>query len=164
MIGLHIVHHDGGTTMSTDTIEREVAIQAPADRVWSLITEAEHLGTWFGDAGAEIDLRPGGALEVRWEEHTLSGVVEAVEPTSRFAFRWRQVETGPGVDLGVGNSTLVEFSLATEGETTRVRVVESGFESLDLPAPDRKGLFDGHTEGWQNELGDLTTHAAGVAA
>ncbi|MCW2748125.1 MAG: hypothetical protein JWP10_1267, partial [Nocardioidaceae bacterium] len=34
--------------MSTETIEREISIEAPVDRVWSLITEAEHLGTWFG--------------------------------------------------------------------------------------------------------------------
>ena len=150
--------------MSTDTIEREVAIEAPVERVWSLITQAEHLGTWFGEAGADIDLRPGGALEVRWEGHVLTGVVQTVQPTSLFAFRWRQVETGTDVELAAGNSTLVEFSLTSEGESTRVRVVESGFESLDLPVEDQKGLHDGHTEGWRNELGELAGYAPGVAA
>ena len=33
-----------------------------------LIASAEHLGRWFGDAGAELDLRPGGALSLRWTE------------------------------------------------------------------------------------------------
>ena len=55
--------------MSTDQIEREVTIEAPVERVWALITEPEHVGTWFGDAGAEIDLRPGGDIEFRWHEH-----------------------------------------------------------------------------------------------
>ena len=89
--------------MNANTIEREITIEAPVDRVWSLITEAEHLGTWFGDAGANIDLRPGGALEVRWEDHTLTGVVTAVEPKSRFTFRWRQFDTAIGVELSEGN-------------------------------------------------------------
>ena len=47
--------------MVPDQIERETVIAAPVERVWALLTEAEHLGRWFGDAGAEIDLRPGGA-------------------------------------------------------------------------------------------------------
>ena len=40
--------------MVPDKIERETFIAAPVERVWALITEAEHLGRWFGDAGAEI--------------------------------------------------------------------------------------------------------------
>jgi uncharacterized protein YndB with AHSA1/START domain len=40
-----------------DRIEREIAIAAPIERVWELVTEPEHVGRWFGDAGAEIDLR-----------------------------------------------------------------------------------------------------------
>ena len=62
-----------------DTIEREVQIDAPVEHVWALLTQAEHLGTWFGDAGAEIDLRPGGMLSLSWEEHgTAHGRVERV--------------------------------------------------------------------------------------
>ena len=55
--------------MITDKIEREVTIAAPIERVWSILTEAEHIGGWFADAGAEIDLRPGGALVMHWAEH-----------------------------------------------------------------------------------------------
>ncbi len=55
--------------MRADRIERDILINAPMARVWALITQAEHLGTWFGDAGAEIDLREGGELELRWEKH-----------------------------------------------------------------------------------------------
>ena len=150
--------------MNTNIIEREIAIQAPVDRVWSLITEAEHLGTWFGDAGADIDLRPGGALEVRWEDHSLAGVVEAVEPMSRFTFRWRQFDTPAGVKLSEANSTLVEFSLESDGKATRVRVVESGFEYLTISGEKQKSVFEAHTQGWSRELDDLAAHAAGLAA
>lgn len=150
--------------MNTDIIEREVLIEAPAGRVWSLITEAEHLGTWFGDAGADVDLRPGGAIEVRWDGHGLDGVVQDVEPTSLFSFRWRQLDVPAGTALGAGNSTLVEFRLEPTGEATRVRVVESGFDALDLPEQDRRGLHAGHTEGWKREIAELGTHATPAVA
>jgi uncharacterized protein YndB with AHSA1/START domain len=150
--------------MSNDTIEREVAIEAPVDRVWSLITEAEHLGAWFGDAGADIDLRPGGAMEVRWEGHTITGVVQTVDPTSTFAFRWQQLEPSDGATLSEGNSTLVEFSLTGDEQSTLLRVVESGFASLDLPETDRTSMFESHTGGWEREIdGDLVAHASRVA-
>ena len=44
--------------MVADRIEREITIAAPIERVWSILTEAEHIHGWFADA--EIDLRPGG--------------------------------------------------------------------------------------------------------
>lgn len=150
--------------MSIDTIEREVAIEAPVDRVWSLITEAEHLGTWFGDAGADIDLRPGGALEIRWNGQTLIGTVDAVEPTSRFAFRWHQLDTPAGAELTDQNSTLVEFSLKEDGDTTHVRLVESGFGKLALPTNEQAEMHADHSGGWPMELAELKDHAAGVAA
>ena len=30
----------------SDTIEREITIAAPIERVWDLITQPEHVGTW----------------------------------------------------------------------------------------------------------------------
>ena len=85
--------------MSLDRIEREVAIAAPVDVVWSAITEAEHVGSWFGDS-VEVDLRPGGQLLLTWKEYgTFRGRVETVEPPHRFAFRWARpadVDPRPG--------------------------------------------------------------------
>ena len=40
-------------------IERDTD-RRPVERVWALITEAEHLGRWFGDAGRGDRPRPGG--------------------------------------------------------------------------------------------------------
>lgn len=149
--------------MSTDVIEREVSITAPIERVWSLVTKAEHLGTWFGEAGANVDLRPGGRIEVRWDGHGLDGVVAAVEPTSRFAFWWRQVDVADGIELGTGNSTLVEFTLSADDGGTVVRLVESGFDALELPVGDRADMHAAHTGGWEREIGELATYASGVA-
>ena len=151
--------------MPTDTIERELTIHASVDRVWELITTAEHLGTWFGDAGAEIDLRPGGTLTLRWVKHgEHRAVVETVEAPSRFAFRWAASGIGDGSELVPGRSTRVEFTLAADGDATRLRMVESGFAALDAPEEARVKAFEGNTRGWSVELGHLADHAAGVRA
>ncbi len=55
--------------MVPDRIERDVVIQAPVERVWAVLTQAQHVATWFAFAGAEVDLRPGGSIVMRWEEH-----------------------------------------------------------------------------------------------
>jgi uncharacterized protein YndB with AHSA1/START domain len=145
-----------------DRIEREVVIEAPIERVWALITEPQHVGTWFADAGAEIDLRPGGEMVLRWEEHgTYHARVEQVEPPRVFAYRGA-IE--PDTELGPGNSTRVEYTLAAEGDATRVRVVESGFSGLDTPEDERRKFFEGNVEGWRIKLGDLVEYAGRVTA
>src|SRR4051812_38206013 len=150
--------------MVPDRIESETVIHAPAERVWALITEAEHVGRWFGDAGAEIDLRPGGALSLTWREHgTVHGRVEAVEPPHRFAWRWL-AEMGSQAEPTPANSTLTEFTLAPEGDGTRVVVVESGFDALEIDAAARAARLAANTKGWGLELADLAAYAGGVAS
>src|SRR3712207_674711 len=146
--------------MVRDRIERETVIDAPAERVWALITEAEHLGRWFGDAGAEIDLRPGGAMVLRWAEHgTTHGVVVAVEPHTRFAYRWAPFADPGGEEPVEGNSTLVEFTLHAEGDATRLRVVETGFASLATTDEQRVRNVDANTGGWEFETGGRRDYA-----
>jgi uncharacterized protein YndB with AHSA1/START domain len=148
-----------------DQIEREVVIDASAERVWELVTEAEHLGRWFGDAGAEVDLRPGGAMALHWTEHgTARGRIEAVEPQRLFAFRWAPFKDPSGLDPTEANSTRVEFTLVAEGDGTRLRVVESGFDMLDCSEEQRSANLEGNTEGWRLELGELQDYTTRVAA
>jgi uncharacterized protein YndB with AHSA1/START domain len=151
--------------MVPDHIERETVINAPVERVWELITQAEHLGRWFGDAGAEIDLRPGGAMALRWTDHgTTRGRVVAVEPHTRFSYRWAPFKDPSGDEPGEGNSTLVEFTLQPEEDGTRLRVVESGFASLATSDAQRRQNLEGNTEGWEFETGELRAYAEKVSA
>ena len=151
--------------MVPDRIERETFINAPIERVWALITEAQHLGRWFGDAGATVDLRPGGEMVLRWEEHGTSHArVVAVEPPTRFSYRWAPFKDPGGEEPVDGNSTLVEFTLAPEGDGTRLRVVESGFASLATSEDQRVRNHASNTGGWQVELDELHDYAARVAA
>lgn len=142
--------------MVTDRIERDIVIAAPPQRVWDVVTQAEHLGSWFADAGAEIDLRPGGALALHWKEHgTAHGRVETVEPPSTFGFRWVFVSSDEPTD---GNSTLVVFTLTPEGGSTRLHVVESGFSKLDMPAEQQAKHVEENTDGWRMELDELRAY------
>ena len=149
----------------SDRIETNVLIDAPRERVWHLITSPEHVGRWFGDAGAEIDLRPGGALVLRWADHgTSRGRVIAAEPHSRFSYRWAPFEDPGGEEPVEGNSTLVEFMLRPEAGGTRLRVVESGFAALATSEEQRAENHAGNTRGWRYELDELRDYATSVAA
>ena len=143
-------------------IERETTIAAPVERVWSLLTDAEHVGTWFCDAGAEIDLRPGGAMVLRWTEHgTTHARVVDVEPHRRFSYRWAAEAESEQIE---GNSTLVEFTLDRIGDGTRLRVVESGFEELAESDEQKRTRVEGNTEGWEIQLGRVRDEAERVTA
>ena len=151
--------------MVPDQIERETVINAPVERVWELITAPEHVGRWFGDAGAEIDLRPGGEMVIRWTDYGTSHArVVAVEPHTLFSYRWAPFKDPGGEQPAEGNSTLVEFTLAPDGDGTRLRVVESGFASLATSEEQRAKNHASNTGGWQVEIDELADYAAKVAA
>lgn len=151
--------------MTTDSIEREVLVEASIERVWATITEPEHIGTWFGDAGAEVDLRPGGTMTVHWAEHgSVEATIVAVDPPTTFSYRWAPFKDPAGKQPTAGNSTLVQFTLDAQGDSTLVRVVESGFAALDCSDELRAENLAGNTEGWELELGDLEQHLRRAAS
>ena len=133
-------------------IEREIVIDAPVEVVWSVVTEPEHISGWFSDS-AELDLRPGGRAVLQWHDFgAVQGRVERVEPPHFFSFRWA---VDPGRDIDEGASTLVEFSLHAAGDSTRLTVVETGFQGLARPEDEKQRYFDSHRRGWERELGEL---------
>jgi uncharacterized protein YndB with AHSA1/START domain len=136
-----------------DRIERTIDITHPPRAVWAAITTAEGLGTWFGNAGASIDLRPGGAARMSWEGG--AGVdmrVERVEEPSVFGFTWR-INGLPDEDP---RRTYVEFTLEPGPAGTRLKVVESGFGQLG--DDEYRKAFDANTQGWLSELGELVDY------
>jgi uncharacterized protein YndB with AHSA1/START domain len=137
-----------------DTIEREIVIAAPLERVYAIVTQPEHMGAWFGDAGAERD---GDTIRMRWAEHGEAELrVVKEEPPHAFAYRW------DANDAGIGD-TLVEFTLTAEGDNTRLKVVESGWTKLNTSAERQSELREGNVGGWKHELGDLERYAQTVA-
>lgn len=143
-----------------ESIERELYVEARPEKVWIALTQPEHFATWYAFGGAEIDLKPGGRLVMRWDEHgEYRGFVEKVEPGRRFAYRYA-VE--PGIDPAPGNSNLVEFTLTPEGEGTRLRVVESGFDRLDVPVEVQAKHAEDSARGWDGGLAALAELAPRV--
>ena len=146
-------------------IERETMISAPVERVWAVLTEGEHVGRWFSDAGAEIDLRPGGEITMRWAEYGVGRArIVDVDPPRRFSYRWAAIREHWGEEPDDRNSTLVEFTLAEETDGTRLKVVESGFDALEGTDEQRRRSHEDNTQGWEQQLGNIRDYVARVAA
>jgi len=135
-----------------DRIERTVEIARPPATVWAALTTAEGLGAWFGNR-ATIDLRPGGAARLEWQEGpTVDLRVERVEEPRVFGFTWHIY----GLPEDDPRRTYVEFTLEPTGAGTRLTVVESGF--AQLPEDAYRTAYEGNTRGWASELGELVVY------
>jgi uncharacterized protein YndB with AHSA1/START domain len=149
--------------MSADRIEREITIAASPERVWQVLTEPAHVGTWFGvGSPAEIDLRPGGLMKIDHGEHgKYSTLIVNVDPPRAFSYRWASAY--PGLVPTEENSTLVEFSLEPADGGTLLKVVESGFEGIDIPADRMESAgFESHSKGWSGVIEKLGAYAEGL--
>ena len=138
-----------------DRIERTVQVAHPPERVWTALTTAEGLGTWFGN-NAAIDLRPGGPARLSWTGGPdLELRVERVEEPRVFALTWQIF----GLPADDPRRTYVEFTLVPVGQGTRLTVVESGF--AQLPDDAHRTAYEGNTSGWASELGELAGYLDG---
>ena len=140
------------TDQIQDTITREIEIRAPRAIVWELVSTPG----WWINHGTIVDNavqeRDGAFIVTNSTHGEFPLLVErSVEP-DEVAFRW-----APWDELAVeSGSTLVEFFLSgpADGPVT-VRVVESGWASVDQ-SPER--VADNYREnesGWESELGAL---------
>jgi uncharacterized protein YndB with AHSA1/START domain len=142
--------------MGQDWIEREIIIDASPERVWHVLTNADHVAGWFGDS-AEIDLQPGGKATFGWAEHgVFRAAIERVEPPAELSYRWANQA---GTEPGEGTSTLVELTLTEIPVGTLLRVVESGFASLHVSPADQARAAEANSKGWADELAQLKDYA-----
>ncbi|WP_406060818.1 SRPBCC domain-containing protein [Streptomyces sp. NBC_01077] len=132
--------------MSEDRIERETLIDAPLERVWTLVAQP---GFWVADEAsvAGTVAKEGESMLARNSVHGDFPVrVEKVEPPTYVAYRWASAFSGQ--ELSEDNTTLVEFTLTEEDGGTRLRVVESGFASLPGSEDLRTQAVRDNTRGW----------------
>jgi uncharacterized protein YndB with AHSA1/START domain len=147
--------------MPADRIEREIDIDAPIEVVWTVITEPEHINGWFTDS-AELDVRPGAEGRFGWEasatnrKMAVNVRVERVDPPHFFSFRW---EYPDGDEPTEANAPLVEFSLEARGDSTRLRLVESGLEKIARSDEEREAYFASHSSGWARIAERLSDYA-----
>ncbi|HLK73454.1 MAG TPA: SRPBCC domain-containing protein [Streptosporangiaceae bacterium] len=135
-----------------DRIERTIELAHSPSQVWTALTTAEGLGTWFGNEAA-IDLRPGGSGRMSWTEGPAVELrVERVEEPTVFGFTWPIF----GLPDDDPRRTYVEFTLEPTGKGTRLTVVESGF--AQLPDDGYGKAYDGNADGWGRELAELADY------
>jgi uncharacterized protein YndB with AHSA1/START domain len=147
--------------MSTDRIEKHARLQSPIERVWDAISDSAKFGTWFGMrvdgpfvegttvSGQIIETQVDPAIAEKQRPYVGAPVtlwIVTVEPLRRLAFRWNPL---PGTDF-TNLTTLVEFTLTADGDTTVLHIVESGFDAL--PREHRDTTRRGNSEGWALQL------------
>ena len=137
--------------MNHYTIERDIEIEAPVEVVWRTITEPELIRTWFSDV-ADVDAKPGavGSLTFRADSddpHVVDITVVEADRPHRFSYRW----VYPHGEIATeANSTLVTFTLVADGaERTRLTVVESGLDRMDMADDEKQRFLEDHRHGWQ---------------
>jgi uncharacterized protein YndB with AHSA1/START domain len=157
----HKLQIEPKSDMPADRIEREIDIDAPIEVVWAVITEPEHITGWFTDS-VELDVRPGGEGRFGWDvEATNRKVavnlrVERLEPPHFFSFRWNYPD---GDEPTETNAPLVEFALEDRGDSTRLRLVESGLDGIARSDDDKETYFAEHTSGWATIVERLRDYA-----
>lgn len=144
----------------TDRIEKTVEIKAPLARVWKALTDHQEFGTWFR-VRLEGPFAPGqvarGHITYPGYEHLrFEAVVRKIEPERYFSFEWHPYAIDPNADYSGEPRTLVEFTLEEAGTSTRLRVVESGFDKL--PVHRRDEAFRMNEGGWSIQVENIRQH------
>jgi uncharacterized protein YndB with AHSA1/START domain len=128
-------------------LEQTRIFDAPAERVFGLLTEPTELTKWWGPHGfstpaVQIDLRVGGSYRFTMqppegEAFHLSGEFLEVQAPSvlRFTFRWDE----PVPD---DRETVVELTLDPLGERTKVTLTQKRFATDERLALHRGGWAD----------------------
>ena len=131
-------------------IDRSIELNAPPDRVWRALTNAEELSAWFQVTiegaiaqGTEVwmtSVHPdhaGQRFRVR--------IAELTRP-NRVVWEWHPGEVDPALDYSREPRTTVTFSLEPSGRGTRLSVSETGFDAITLAR--RAKVYKDNSEGW----------------
>jgi uncharacterized protein YndB with AHSA1/START domain len=150
---------------TTDRIEKEALIRAPLARVWRAISTAREFGDWFGvefDGEFRVQTQIRGRLkpttadsDVARNQKPFEGFpfeffVDRIEPMNFFSFRWHPFAIDPSVDYSKEPMTLVTFTLEEAQGGTKLRIVESGFDSIPLER--RATAFGADSMAWSTAL------------
>jgi uncharacterized protein YndB with AHSA1/START domain len=134
-------------------IDYSIRIEAPAEIVFGMLTEADLLTHWMAHE-AEVTLRPGGAFRWVYEngDVVLGRFVEIDAPRRLvLAYGW-EVPASRGIPPA---STEVEITLEDIDGATQLRLVHRGLPPADVAS---------HRVGWESFLGRLASRLSEAAA
>ncbi|MEV0730710.1 hypothetical protein [Polymorphospora sp. NPDC050346] len=147
-------------TDELDRIERQIGIDAPAARVWTLIAEPG----WYINENRIVEHRieRSGDLDIVHDPvHGAFAIRTVALDEPRYAaFRWLADPDRPDAP-----STLVEFWIEeTSPGSVVLKVAESGFATLPGDERERRTRLEENRQGWVTELGLAKRHLEGLAA
>jgi uncharacterized protein YndB with AHSA1/START domain len=139
---------------ASDTIVKEITIEAPAERIFEALTNPDQRLKWWGAEGQyrgthmESDLRPGGKWMTRGigragQAFSVGGEYREIERPRLLVFTWL-----PDWDANAEES-LVRFDLLERDGVTTVRLTHSGLTSESARA---------HHQGWPQVLAWLQAY------
>lgn len=145
---------------NANRIEKEIVVHAPRAKVWRAITDFREFGKWF-QAEMKDPFVPGafskGRITHPGYEHLMLEVhVERMEPEHLFSWRWHPYAVDPQQDYSNEPTTLVLFELEEIPQGTRIRVTESGFDSIPLAR--RSEAFRMNSQGWAAQIQNVARY------
>jgi len=157
---------NSNTNSDTNSIERNILIQATRERVWRALTTAEEFGTWFGinlkGETFAIGQRTRAMMDPAvcgHENFWFDIVVDRIEPQTLFSYRWHPYPADPSVDYSLEQPTLVTFTLKdAPDKSILLTVVESGFDNVS--AHRRLEALRMHTGGWEAQLNNVAHYVS----
>jgi uncharacterized protein YndB with AHSA1/START domain len=137
------------------TVERSIWINAPRERAWRAVTEAQHLDQWYatGCNWEILTLQVGASVRFFHRAKnsstpdTLLAVIEVLDPPRQFTLRWQPDKINLAVQL------VTSFVLEEENGGTRVTIHESGYAAV--PSEECQGGLDATDTGYMSSLENL---------
>jgi uncharacterized protein YndB with AHSA1/START domain len=141
----------------SDTIERDIFIAAPIEKVWELISVP---GWWINDGTLDLDSVERLADDRAVVHHPDAGdlLVERLGADAPRTATFRWLVSGaesqrPDAAEDQFLYTRVTFTLTPELSGTRLAVTESGFATAAMEEKARRRAHADNSEGWEIELG-----------
>ncbi len=157
----------------SDRIEKQITLWAPLDRVWNSISDSAEFGSWFGmriDGPFVAGKTVTGAISPTTVDAEVAAaqaphvgtpvalIIEAIEPKTRFAFRWHPYAVDKNTDYGEEPKTLVTFVLAEVEGGTHLTLTETGFENI--PEHRRAEALRMNDGGWTAQMRLIALYCA----
>ena len=128
-------------------LELRYVVEAPRERVFSMLTEPVEVAKWWGPRGfttpeAELDLRVGGGYRFTMkppdgDPFHLAGEFLQIDPPSRLVYTFRWEEPTPD-----DRETVVTLSLDPVGDATELSLSQGLFATAERLALHRGGWTD----------------------
>ena len=145
---------------SENTIERQIEISAPINKVWAALTDAKLFSQWFG-ANLQTPFVVGRTTKATNpnKDFEMEFIVKEIKPQSYFAYAWHPYPMDKTIDYSKEEPTLVEFHLEETTQGTLLKVKESGFNHIT--ASRRAEAYKMHTGGWEAQVKNIEAFLVG---